>query len=71
MTFTLACVITLVSLFGVVVTLALCQRRNVKAGIKIPFATFFFEASDNEKDPIAPAGTIGQPALKEGQSKAK
>jgi hypothetical protein len=29
---------------------ALSRKREVKAGLKIPFATFFFEASDNGVD---------------------
>jgi hypothetical protein len=44
--------------FGVVILLftgiilyALYQRRDVKAGLKIPFATFFFEAKDRGDDP--------------------
>jgi hypothetical protein len=39
-------VVLIIVLFGVIVLRALNQRRNVKAGLKIPFATFFFEASD-------------------------
>lgn len=29
---------------------ALSRKRQVKAGLKIPFATFFFEANDNDGD---------------------
>ena len=47
-------VVLVLVVFGVIVTLALHQRRDVKAGFKIPFATFFFEASGQEKDPTAP-----------------
>jgi hypothetical protein len=36
-------------LFGLIVLRALNQGRDVKAGLKIPFATFFFEASDHDK----------------------
>jgi len=62
MAFTWVAVLGL-ALFGVIVTLALHQRRNVKAGFKIPFATFFFEASDNEKDPVAkPVRLVNQPS---------
>jgi hypothetical protein len=52
MTFTWVLVLALV-LFGVIVTLALHQRRDVKAGFKIPLATFFFEASGEGKSPAA------------------
>jgi hypothetical protein len=31
---------------GVIMWRALNQGRHVKAGVKIPFATFFFEAKD-------------------------
>jgi hypothetical protein len=37
-------VVLLIALFGVIVLRALNQGRDVKAGLKIPFATFFFEA---------------------------
>lgn len=35
--------------FGVIVTLAWPQRRDVQAGFKIPFAIFLLEASGREK----------------------
>jgi len=42
-------VVLVVGVFGVLVLRALNQGRDVKAGLKIPFATFFFEASDHDK----------------------
>jgi hypothetical protein len=42
-------VVLMIVLVGVIVLRALNQGRNVKAGLKIPFATFFFEASDQDK----------------------
>jgi hypothetical protein len=42
-------VVLVVLVFGVLVLRALNQGRDVKAGLKIPFATFFFEASDRHK----------------------
>jgi len=39
----------MIVLVAVVVLRALNQGRNVKAGLKIPFATFFFEASNHGK----------------------
>ena len=42
-------VVLVVVVFGVLVLRALNQGRDVKAGLKIPFATFFFEASDHDK----------------------
>ncbi len=44
-------VVLVVVLFGVLVLRALSQGRDVKAGLKIPFATFFFEVSDHGKVP--------------------
>ena len=38
-----------VAVFGVLVLRALNQGRDVKAGLTIPFATFFFEARDNDE----------------------
>ena len=42
-------VVLVVIVFGVLVLRALNQGRDVKAGLKIPFASFFFEASDHNK----------------------
>jgi hypothetical protein len=42
-------VVLMIVLFGTIVLRALNQGRDVKAGLKIPFATFFFEASDHDK----------------------
>jgi len=43
-------VVLVVVVFGVLVLRALNQQgRDVKAGLKIPFATFYFEASDHDK----------------------
>ncbi len=42
-------VVLMIALVAVVVLRALSQGRNVKAGLKIPFATFFFEASNHDK----------------------
>jgi hypothetical protein len=42
-------VVLVVFVFGVFVLHALNQGRDVKAGLKIPFAAFFFEASDHDK----------------------
>jgi hypothetical protein len=37
------------SCLAVLVLRALIQGRDVKAGLKIPFATFFLEATDHDK----------------------
>ncbi|MGA2482139.1 MAG: hypothetical protein ABSF92_03355 [Candidatus Acidiferrales bacterium] len=42
-------IVLMLVLFGLIVLRALNQGRDVKAGLKIPFATFFFEASDHDK----------------------
>ncbi len=42
-------VVLMIALVAVVVLRALSQGRNVKAGLKIPFATFFFEASNHDE----------------------
>ena len=42
-------VLVVVVMFCVLVLRALNQGRNVKAGLKIWFATFFFEASGHNK----------------------
>jgi hypothetical protein len=34
-----------------IVLYALSRKREVKAGLKIPFITFFFEANDHGDDP--------------------
>jgi hypothetical protein len=39
----------MIVVLGVIVLRALNQGRDVKAGLKIPFATFIFEASDHDK----------------------
>jgi hypothetical protein len=39
-----------VLLFAALLFYALYQRRDVKAGLKIPFAAFFFEATDRKDD---------------------
>ncbi len=44
-------VVATIVLFAAIVLYALYQRREVKAGLKIPFATFFFEAKDREHNP--------------------
>ncbi len=44
-----AVVLAVVVMFCVLVLRALNQGRNVKAGLKIWFATFFFEASGHNK----------------------
>jgi hypothetical protein len=41
-------VLLMLVLFGVIVLRALNQGRDVRAGIKIPFASFFFEAGDHD-----------------------
>jgi hypothetical protein len=38
-----------VVLFAGIVAYALYQRREVRAGLKIPGAAFFFEAKDHEQ----------------------
>jgi hypothetical protein len=40
-----------VVLFAAILFYSLYQRRDVKAGVKIPFATFFFESTDRRNDP--------------------
>ncbi len=40
-----------VVLFAAIVFYALYQRRDVKAGVKIPFVAFFFETTDPRDDP--------------------
>lgn len=42
-------VVLLIVLAGVIVLRALNQGRNVRAGLKIPFATLFFEAGEQDK----------------------
>jgi hypothetical protein len=41
-------VLAVIVLFGVIVLRALGQGRDVKAGLKIPFAAFFLEVSDHD-----------------------
>ncbi len=57
-------VVLMIVLFGVIVLRALNQRRNVKAGLKIPFATFFFEATDH--DDLSPKLSLKTPKIPEG-----
>jgi len=40
-----------VVLFAAILFYALYQRRDVKAGVKIPFAAFFFETTNRRDDP--------------------
>ncbi len=44
-------VVAVIVLFAAIVLYALHQKREVKAGLKIPFATFFFEAKGHGDDP--------------------
>ncbi len=42
-------VFSIIVLAGVIVLRALNQRRKVRAGLKIPFATLFFEAGEQDE----------------------
>ena len=44
-------IVALLLLAGTIVLYALHQKRDVKAGLKIPFASFLFEAKDHRDNP--------------------
>jgi hypothetical protein len=50
----LGCLLVVLIFAGIVVY-ALYQRREVKAGLKIPGATFFFEAKGSGDEPVKKA----------------
>jgi hypothetical protein len=52
-------VVLITILFGVIVLWALKQGRDVKASLKIPLATFLFEASEHHQTPGPAAGPSG------------
>jgi hypothetical protein len=55
------------ALFVIVLLYALCRSRNIRAGLKIPFANFSFEATDpitnreNTVDTPEPQDSVSAP----------
>ncbi len=47
----IGCIAGFLLLFAAIVFYALRQGRDVKAGVKIPFAAFFFETKDRKDAP--------------------
>jgi hypothetical protein len=47
-----------VVLWAAIVLYALTRKREVKAGLRIPFVTIFFEANDHGQDPQPPPKQI-------------
>jgi len=65
MTLVVGCtVVLMIVLAGAIVLRALNQGRNVRAGLKIPFATLFFEAGEQDKfsltAPKSPENSVKQ-----------
>ena len=44
--------LVVVAIFAAIVVYALYQRREVRAGLKILGATFFFEAKESRNEPV-------------------